>query len=107
MLALAPRAPWVAAAEPSGGADAGSVAFFESKVRPVLAARCFECHGPESKVEGNLRLDSLAGMLRGGDLGPAVRPGDAKASLLVRAINHGDVVEMPPKTKLPPREIAD
>lgn len=81
--------------------------FFETRIRPVLVARCYECHGPDSKQEGNLRLDSRAALLKGGDIGPAIKPGDPKGSLLVGAINHGDVVQMPPKTKLPQQEIAD
>ncbi len=95
-----------AAAEPAAG-DPRTSEFFETRVRPVLASRCYECHQADSQAETTLRLDSLTGMLAGGDLGPAIKPGDAKGSLLVRAINHGDVVEMPPKTKLPAREIED
>ncbi len=87
--------------------EASSAEFFESKVRPVLVDRCFECHGPDAAPEGNFRIDSLAGMLKGGDLGPAIVPGDAQASLLIRAIKHDDVVEMPPKSKLPRQQIVD
>ncbi len=106
LAALLPQPHSSFAAEPPAG-DPASAEFFEKRVRPVLVARCHECHGPDSEGEGNLRVDSLAALLKGGDLGPAVKPGDAPASLLVRAIRHGDVVEMPPKTKLPAREIAD
>jgi cytochrome c553 len=94
------------AADPATS-DQRTAEFFESKIRPVLAARCFECHGGGAKSEGNLRLDSRAALLRGGDRGPAVKPGEPKESLLVSAINHGDVVQMPPKTKLPAHEIID
>jgi mono/diheme cytochrome c family protein len=80
--------------------------FFEKRVRPLLAARCYSCHGPDSKARGGLRVDSLAGLLRGGDHGPALVPGKPEDSLLVSAVNHGDVVKMP-KNKLPPQEIAD
>ena len=96
-LAIAPRLP----AEQPKAADADAARFFETKIRPVLVARCHECHGPDSKPEGNLRVDSLAGLLKGGESGPAIKPGDAKGSLLIDAINHGDFVQMPPKTKLP------
>jgi cytochrome c553 len=96
-----------AALEKAAGADEAAAKFFESSIRPVLAARCYECHGPDSKREGNLRLDSRAAMLKGGDLGPAIKPGDPQNSLLIDAVRHGDVVQMPPKTKLPAREIAD
>jgi hypothetical protein len=38
---------------------AEAVRFFESKVRPLLAEHCFQCHG-EKKQKGGLRLDSRA-----------------------------------------------
>jgi hypothetical protein len=51
------------------------VKFFEEEVRPVLANRCHECHGPK-KQESGLRLDSRAAVLQGGDGGsPAATPG--------------------------------
>ena len=85
--------------------DAARVEFFEKKVRPLLVARCHECHGHE-KPKGNLRLDSRAGALAGGDSGPAVVPGKPDESLLVDAIRYGDTYQMPPKSQLPPEEIA-
>ena len=81
--------------------------FFEREVRPILVARCHECHKSTLKEpKGKLALDSLAGALKGGETGPAVVPGNPKESLLVDAINHGDLYQMPPKTKLPAEEIA-
>ncbi|HMC65486.1 MAG TPA: DUF1549 domain-containing protein [Gemmataceae bacterium] len=80
--------------------------FFEERVRPVLANRCFQCHGPEKQKNG-LRLDSLKSMLKGGESGPAIKPGKPEESLLIRAIRHSEQLQMPPKTKLPAREIAD
>ena len=107
LVAVVVRAPALSSTKRRAPPSPPASSFSRTRVRPVLVERCFECHGPDSTPEGNLRLDSLASMLAGGDLGPALKPGDAQASLLVRAINHGDVVEMPPKTKLPAREIAD
>ena len=78
--------------------------FFEMKVRPLLAARCFKCHGPK-KQSGKLRLDSHAAILTGGESGPALTPGDAGDSLLIEAINY-ESVEMPPDGKLPADQIA-
>jgi hypothetical protein len=85
--------------------DPAAVEFFEKSVRPILVARCFECHGP-SKQKGGLRLDARAAVLAGGSTGPAVVPGNAGESLLVDAINYGDIYQMPPKSKLPAGEIA-
>ena len=74
----------------ASGQDATSdpEGFFESKVRPVLAAKCVECHGP-AKASGGLRLDSRDGLFKGGDSGPAVVPGDVEHSLLAIAIKQG------------------
>ena len=77
--------------------DAASVEFFQTKVKPLLEARCFECHGPDTKVlKGGLSLASRAAILRGGDSGAAIIPGKPAESLLVKAINYVDF-EMPPK----------
>src|SRR5579872_5752550 len=82
------------------------VAFFETKVRPVLAEQCFKCHG-EKKQRGGLRLDSRAGLLTGGDQGPAIVPGQPERSLLVKAIRYTDEhLQMPPKKKLAREQVA-
>src|SRR5262245_6495593 len=78
--------------------------FFETKVRPVLAERCFRCHGSHKQQNG-LRLDSRAALLAGGDSGPAVVPGRPKESRLLRAVNHQGP-KMPPGEKLKPEQIA-
>jgi cytochrome c553 len=85
--------------------DLAGVEFFEKQVRPLLVARCQGCHGPQ-KQKGNLRLDSRAAVLRGGDTGPAIVPLMADESLLVDAIRYGETYQMPPKSQLPPDEIA-
>ncbi len=88
-----------------GVIDPSQVEFFEKNVRPILLARCQGCHGPD-KQKGGLRLDARATVLAGGTTGPAVVPGHPKESLLVDAINYGETYQMPPKSKLPPEEIA-
>ena len=66
---------------------ADQVQFFETKIRPVLAEHCFECHSAKAeKVKGELLLDSRAAMLRGGAGGPAVVPFKPQESLLIEAI---------------------
>ncbi|MCO6457541.1 MAG: DUF1553 domain-containing protein [Pirellulaceae bacterium] len=108
VLALGLLAWWPAAAtlrgdEPRRTAEAE--AFFERQVRPLLVRRCDECHG-ELVAESELRVDTLAGLVRGGQRGPAIVPGQAEESLLIRAIRHGELLKMPPKEKLPLAEIA-
>ncbi len=83
--------------------------FFESRIRPVLVERCEKCHSARSgKPKGGLSVDSRAGLLRGGESGPAIVPGHVDESLLIRALAHdGTFYDMPPDGKLPERVIAD
>ena len=92
-----------AAAEEPSAAD---VEFFEKQIRPLLAAQCFDCHSKDN-AESGLRVDSLKGLVIGGERGPALVPGKPEESLLISAINHGEVLQMPPKAKLSPKQIAD
>ncbi|MEW4565499.1 PSD1 and planctomycete cytochrome C domain-containing protein [Bremerella sp. JC770] len=95
--------PACQAAEQPPTAD--QLEFFEREVRPLLAKQCYECHSTKAKrVEGNLLLDSRAAHLRGGDSGSAIVPGDADGSLLMEAVRF-ESYEMPPKGKLPDRDI--
>ncbi len=101
----APSAEAVASTDSGSKSDADGVEFFEKQVRPLLAARCQSCHGAR-KQKGNLRLDSRAGALKGGDTSPAIVPGKPEESLLVDAIRYGETNQMPPKSQLPAEEIA-
>ena len=78
--------------------------FFESRVRPLLARKCYECH--RRKAEGGLRLDSLKDMLAGGTSGPAIIPGKPEQSLLWQVIaqQHGEIT-MPPSAPLKQGEV--
>jgi mono/diheme cytochrome c family protein len=67
---------------------------FASDIRPILAARCYPCHGPELQQNG-LRLDSLAAILKGSANGSVVIPGDSEKSPLVRRILGLDRPQMP------------
>jgi len=84
-------------------------AFFESRIRPILVERCYECHSADRKQKGNLLLDSREGTLKGGDTAPAVVPGDPEKSLLIKAVRYTDKdLRMPPKDKkLTDAQIAD
>ncbi len=86
---------------------AADTTFFDSKVLPILKQRCFECHSHDTKIKGGLALDSRSGWEEGGDNGPAIKPGQLEASLVIKAIHYVDAeFEMPPKAKLPASEIA-
>jgi len=96
----------LAAAEP----NATQVQFFEAKIRPILANKCYSCHSTaEGKSKGGLLLDTAEATLKGGNTGPAVVPGNLEKSLLIVAVSYTDSdLQMPPKNKkLSDAEIAD
>jgi hypothetical protein len=106
LLLLAAQIPAFAAAR----TDAAGAEFFESKIRPVLVERCYNCHSDKSeKLKGGLHLDSREGLLKGGDTGPAIVAGDPEKSLLIKAIRYTDEnLQMPPKgKKLNSDQVAD
>ena len=90
----------------AAASEADREAFFEAKVRPLLAEKCYSCH--RNNPQGGLRLDSRKALLTGGHSGPAIVPGHSEQSLLVQAITHSHKrVRMPKDTdKLSAREIA-
>ncbi len=100
MLLFVPLA--AVADEPSNAA----LERFEKKVRPLLAERCWQCHGAQ-KVKGGLRLDSAEAIAKGGDTGPSVVPGKPEESLLIEAVRYHTELKMPPKGKLPDSETAE
>lgn len=88
--------------------DAAGLAFFEEKIRPVLAEKCYECHSTAKKVKAKLHLDSREGVLKGGESGPAIVAGEPEKSLLIKAISwHDEDLKMPPKVQLPANVVAD
>ena len=96
LFALLP-ASYVSAERPT------EMARFETHVRPVLATTCIKCHGPK-KQEGELRLDSFAAMVKGGESGPAIVPGKPEESLLLSALRYEDL-EMPPSGQLANQQV--
>src|SRR5438093_3086833 len=85
------------------------VEFFEKKIRPVLAERCYPCHSAGSPMlSGRLRLDSQEELLKGGAGGPVIVPGDPDKSRLIQAIRYRDKeLHMPPKGRLEEQQIVD
>jgi hypothetical protein len=71
------------------------VATFEKTIAPILIRRCVACHNGR-RAEGKLNLTTHASILKGGEEGPAVVPGDLDKSYLIERIRDG---EMPPKGK--------
>jgi mono/diheme cytochrome c family protein len=79
--------------------------FFETKIRPLLAANCYACHA-EAAMAG-LRVDSREALLRGGETGPALVPGKPEESALIKAVQHADGFPKMPRgrAKLPQEDI--
>jgi len=69
---------------------------YETDIRPILKTHCFHCHGEEPTVEGKFDIRLVRFQLKGGESGPALKPGSAAESLLWQRIEKG---EMPPKGK--------
>jgi len=95
------------AADPVPKFTTEQIDFFETRIRPLLAGKCYSCHsGKAKKVQAGLLLDSRMHLLKGGESGAAVVPGQPDKSLLIHAVRY-ESVEMPPDGKLNPGEIAN
>lgn len=80
--------------------------FFEMRVRPILSKHCFGCH--TGAHMGGLQLDTREHLLKGGNSGPAIVPGDPAHSLLIQAVQYThERFKMPPSGKLGEADIAD
>jgi cytochrome c553 len=103
--ALPHRFVW--AVKASQSADAAKIEFFEARVRPLIATRCYDCHTDSAK--GGLRVDSREAMLKGGRRGPAIVIGKPEESLLIKAVAHTHETLRMPKgaLKLNAQEIGD
>lgn len=94
----------VRAGESNPAADPAALEFFEREVRPLLIEKCQTCHNSE-EANANLQITDRESLLRGGDRGPAIVPGDPSASLLIVAVKYTDELQMPPKSRLSDAEI--
>src|SRR5919109_404632 len=93
---LLPR-PFVRGAEPPRAVH------FETHVRPILKAHCFECHGEGKRLRGGFDARLRHTLVEGGDNGPAIAVGKPAESLLIARLRSG---EMPPgKKKLAKQDI--
>jgi mono/diheme cytochrome c family protein len=78
---------------------------YKQDIQPLLAQKCYSCHGPEVQQAG-LRLDLRQNALRGGDYGPVIKIGDSASSKLIRRLVDGDGgLQMPPTGALSDEEI--
>ncbi len=98
------------AAAPAGAqtaqTPADGIRLFEENVRPVLEQRCFMCHSDPDRAENGLLLTTRAGLLRGGERGPAISTADPALSLLLHAVEYGDEqLQMPPSGQLAAADI--
>lgn len=89
--------------------DASQLEFFEQHIRPVLIEKCADCHTGDADAESPLAVHSRAALIKGGDYGPAILPGNAQQSLLFQSIQRTHkALKMPPDSdeKLQPETIA-
>src|SRR5687768_4541081 len=102
MVCVAGQGAVARGAEP----DAAGLEFFEKNVRPLLVKHCYECHST-SEANGGLVLDTRDGVLKGGDSGAAITAGNPAKSRLIEAVRYQNPdLQMPPKNRLSPSEVA-
>ncbi len=90
--------------------NAAGSQFFENRVRPILVNSCYPCHSSQAaKLKGGLSVEFRESLLKGGDNGPALVPGNPDASLLIKAVRYTDAdLQMPPRgKKLTPAQVED
>jgi len=90
-------------------ASASAAIDFARDIKPILAERCYGCHGPDKQKSG-LRLDRKDEALLGGDSGPSIVPRDAAKSLLFAHVSGAEPDSiMPPESEgdpLTPAQVA-
>ena len=80
---------------------------FEKTVRPLFERKCFQCHSSKAdELKGNLKLETLELILKGGDQGPAVVAGDKDSFLLAGHPLRGRGFQMPPSGRLEDKDVA-
>ena len=90
LILLTPNSKVLPSASLTGETSAEKMEFFEKRVRPLLAKNCYSCHGATQQLS-SLRVDSREAMLKGGDRGPALIPGNPDDSLLINSVRHQDL----------------
>jgi mono/diheme cytochrome c family protein len=95
-----PLSPTLSAA---AAASSPGEEFFETKVRPIFASICSNCHG--DTATSGLRVFSRETLLQGGKRGPAIVPSDPEKSLLIQAVRQTGELKMPKGGKLTPEQV--
>lgn len=95
--------PGPAPTAPAKPKEIAQLQVFAEIIQPVMQRDCVSCHGP-NKLKGKLRLDSLEALLKGGSSGPAIVPGKAAESEMVRRLKLPATSDdrMPPEGKPQP-----
>ena len=81
------------------------IALWKKEIKPLLEENCWKCHGAD-KVRAELVLTTREGVLKGGEVGPAVDLENPAASLMMKMVSYKDEDhQMPPIGKLPKNKI--
>ena len=81
------------------------IAYWKSEIKPLLEQNCWKCHGAD-KVRAELVLTTREGVLKGGEVGPAVDLDNPSASLMLQMVSYKDEDhQMPPIGKLSQEKI--
>ena len=88
----------------TGPSPAAAPPQFEKDIRPIFREFCFDCHGATEELKGGLDLRLVRFLIRGGESGPAIAPGDVASSYLIDRVASG---EMPPEGSRVPAEKID
>lgn len=90
---------WISLGVLSCASGADPAILWARRVQPLFDVQCVKCHGPIERKSG-LELDSPAGVLKGGDEGAVVVPGEPDASRLYQYLAADADPHMPPKKQL-------
>jgi mono/diheme cytochrome c family protein len=93
------------AASDDGPPPPSSPKFYSTRITDILSENCLSCHDDTAK--GGLRLDSYKGLMKGGNDGPVIIPGNADTSMLILAVRRTGDLKMPPRRPLTDAEIKD
>jgi mono/diheme cytochrome c family protein len=100
---LEKRQPTVLTVSAAAAASSVGEDFFETKIRPIFANICSNCHG--DTATSGLQVFSRETLLKGGKRGPAIVPNDPEKSLLIQAVRQIGDLKMPKGGKLPPEDV--